>query len=118
MDSSAYTGLAEKLPDVPAQRLRRLRLQTAYGNALLHARGQTAAETIASFARARELAAGVEDVTERASAYYGSWDDAFVRAEVSSTREIAKAFLSDVQRRPGTPEAGFAPRIFGTTLWF
>ena len=48
-----------------ASRQRRLKLQTAYGNALIAARGYQAADTTAAFVRARELAAGVEDLSER-----------------------------------------------------
>ena len=54
-------GLAEGLVDNPAHRLRKLRLQTVYAQALVHAHGQGAAETNAAFARARELANGVEN---------------------------------------------------------
>src|SRR5215469_14184015 len=63
--------LAEGLADGPAQRL--LRLQTTYGHALLHGRGHSQPETIAAFARARQLAAGIEDAVARFSAYYGMW---------------------------------------------
>ena len=41
-------SLAEGLPDGPAQRLLRLRLQTTYGHALLHGRGHIQPETIGS----------------------------------------------------------------------
>jgi tetratricopeptide (TPR) repeat protein len=33
-------------------------------------------------------------------------------------QDIAQAFLSDAQRYPESPEAGFAHRAFGTTSWF
>ena len=39
----------------------RLKLQTSYGQAMIHARGYSAPETTAAFARARELTAGIED---------------------------------------------------------
>src|SRR5262249_47146408 len=45
-------SLADRLGPEPTPR--RLQLQTAYGYALLHGRGQTAKETSAAFARARE----------------------------------------------------------------
>ena len=63
--------LAGALAESPAQRLLRLRLQIAYGQALIHARGFAAPETAAAFSRAREFASGVEDVTERFPVYYG-----------------------------------------------
>ena len=68
-------SLAEELADGSAQRLLRLRLQTTYGRALLHGRGHSQPETIAAFARARELAAGIEDSAARFSAYYGMWGE-------------------------------------------
>src|SRR5262249_33491059 len=67
------TSLAEGLADGPAQRLLRLRLQTTYGHALIHGRGHTHPDSIAAFARARQLAAETEDIAARFSAYYGMW---------------------------------------------
>jgi class 3 adenylate cyclase/tetratricopeptide (TPR) repeat protein len=110
--------LAERRSDNPAQRLLRLQLQTMHGNALLHARGQTAKETAASFTRARELAAEVEDLTERASASYGVWGVAYVGADLTVMREVAETFLGDAARWPESPEAGFAHRLVASTRWF
>jgi class 3 adenylate cyclase/predicted ATPase len=110
--------LAERRSDNPAQRLLRLRLQTMHGNALLHARGQTAKETAASFTRARELAAEVEDLTERASACYGVWGVAYVGADLTLMREVAETFLGDATRWPESPETGFAHRLVASTRWF
>jgi predicted ATPase len=110
-------GLAEQLSDGPERRLIRLRLQVTYGNTLLHGRGQTSSEAIAAFATARDLAAQVEDVTERCAAYYGIWLGAFARGELTSSREIAEALLKDAQPWPVSPEAGIAHRLFGATCW-
>jgi tetratricopeptide (TPR) repeat protein len=108
--------LADALGDEPGERFLRLRLQTTYGYVLLHALGQSAPETAAAFARAREFAAGIEDVTERASVYYGLW--AKSRMELTQARELAEAFLADAQRWPGSSEASIAHRVFGWTCWF
>jgi predicted ATPase len=110
--------MAEGMADEPARRLTRLRLQIAYGNALIAARGYGALETTAAFARARELAAGIEDAIERFSTYYGLWVGSFVRGELTPMREIAEGFLRDAERQPGSPEAGIAHRAFGCTCWF
>jgi len=128
MEGSAYMeaiahfekgiGLVKGLADEPAQRLLRLRLQTAYGYALLHARGQTSPRTIAAFARARELADGVEDIKERASAYYGLWAGSLLRADLPPMREVADVFLREAQRLSESPETGVAHRVFGITCWF
>jgi predicted ATPase len=105
-------------PDARVQPLSRMRLQTTYGYALLHGRGHASLETNEAFNRACELAAGVKDVAERFSAYYGLWAGSFVRAELSSMRAAGEAFLRDAQQWPGSLEAAVAHRIVGTTLWF
>jgi predicted ATPase len=111
-------GLAEGLVDNPAHRLRKLRLQTVYAQALVHARGQGAVETNEAFARARELASGVDNPAERFLAYYGLWTGAYNRADLASMRELAQRFQFDAERWPGSPELGVAHRVFGITCWF
>jgi class 3 adenylate cyclase/tetratricopeptide (TPR) repeat protein len=110
--------LAEELADGPAQRLLRLRLRTTYGRALLHGRGHSHPETIATFARARELAAGVEDIAARLSAYYGMWEVSFVRADLAPMRDVALAFLHDARHSPEGPGRGRALHVSGVTSWF
>jgi predicted ATPase len=83
--------LAGALAESPAQRLLRLRLQIANGQALIHARGFAAPETAAAFSRAREFASGVDDVTERFPVYYGLWAGSWVRGE----------FAANAGTRPG-----------------
>ena len=101
-----------------AQRQRRLHLQTAYGNALIAARGYGAPETAEAFSKARELAVGEEGASERLAADYGLWVGSFVRGELSAMRAHANAFLDDVEARPDLPEAGVAHRAIGITRWF
>ena len=101
-----------------AQRQRRLHLQTAYGNALIAARGYGAPETAEAFSKARESAVGEEGASERLAADYGLWVGSFVRGELSAMRAHAKAFLGDVEARPDSPEAGVAHRAIGITRWF
>jgi tetratricopeptide (TPR) repeat protein len=110
--------LADRLAESPKHRLRRLRLQTVYAQALVHARGQGVPETNAAFALARELASGVDDPAERFPAYYGLWTGAYNRADLVSMRELAQHFLRDAERWPGSPEAGIANRVCGITCWF
>jgi class 3 adenylate cyclase/predicted ATPase len=109
--------LAGALAESPAQRLLRLRLQIAYGQALIHARGFASQETTAAFSRAREFASGIEDVTERFPVYYGLWASSWVRGEFAQMREPALAFLDDTKNRPGTREASIAHRLLGSTCW-
>jgi class 3 adenylate cyclase/predicted ATPase len=110
--------LSAQLDDGPANRLVRLQLQTKYGYALLHGRGQTAPQTIAAFARARHFAGLIEDVGERFSAYYGMWAASIYRGDLTSMREVSASFLNDVARSVGTPEICVAHRISGLTCWF
>ncbi len=71
-----------------------------------------------SFAKARESAGGHKDAPERLAANYGLWVGSLVRGELSVMREHSAAFLSDVEARPDSPEAGVAHRIAGTARWF
>ena len=96
----------------------RLKLQTTYGNALISARGYQAPETTAAFARARELAAEIEDASERVSVHYGQWAGCFVRAELRPMRELVQTLLSDCADRAASSEAGVAYRLSGETNWF
>ncbi len=111
-------AIGDELKDEPERHLRRLRLQVALGQALISSRGYGAPETTAAFARARGLAAGVEDAVERFSIYYGLWVGTYVRGQVVSMRELAEAFLSDARGWPKSPELGVAHRVFGITCWF
>ena len=93
-------------------------MHVAYGNALLQARGYGAPETTEAFAKARESASGDKDAPERLAADYGLWVGSYVRGELPSMRAHAAAFLSDVEARPDSPEAGVAHRAAGMTYWF
>ena len=100
------------------QRLRMTRLQVAYGNALIGARGYTAAETAAAFAAARNSASGETADLERLAADYGLWAHSYVKGDLPSMRAHAAAFLRGVEARPRSPEAGVAQRVLGTTHLF
>ena len=101
-----------------AQRQRLTQLQVAYGNALIAARGYGAPETTEAFAKARESASGEKDAPERLAADYGLWVGSLTRGGLPSMRAQAAAFLSDVEPRPNSPEAGVAHRAAGMTCWF
>jgi tetratricopeptide (TPR) repeat protein len=111
-------GLAEKLPESPIRRLLRARLQTTYSYALLHSRGQSLPETTAAFARACELAEGIDDIGVRLSAYWGLWAGSLSRGELAPMQEAAEAFMHDAQQRPDSLEAGVGRRLVGMTCWF
>jgi class 3 adenylate cyclase/predicted ATPase len=111
-------GLADSLPDGPAERRRRLRLQIDYGQALIASRGHGALETTAAFARAEELATGSEDAAERFSARYGMWTGSFVRGEPEPMWALSAAFLRDAALKLGSPEYVMGHRITGMTRWY
>ena len=98
-----------------AQQQRLPHLHVAYGNALIAARGGGAPETTEAFARARESAFRDEDASERMATDFGLWIGRYVRGELSSMRAHAAAFLSEVEARPDSPEAGVAHRVTGIT---
>jgi class 3 adenylate cyclase/predicted ATPase len=99
----------------PNQRL--TQLHVAYGNALIAARGFGAPETMEAFAKARESASGDKDAPERLAADYGLWAGSSLRGDLPSMRAHAAAFLSDIEARPDSPEAGVAHRAAGLTCW-
>jgi predicted ATPase len=108
-------ALADTLSIAPSRQQSRLGLQIAYGQALNAARGPGALETTAAFARARELAAQIENLKERFPVYNGLWISNVARGEVASARSVAEAFLRETETRPGSPEAGMAHRTMGMT---
>jgi hypothetical protein len=100
-----------------ARRQRLTQLHVAYGNALLAARGPGASETTEAFARARESAYGKKDALERLAAGFGLWAGSRLRGDLPSMKAHAGAFLSDIEARPDSPEAGVARRAAGVTCW-
>jgi predicted ATPase len=93
----------------------RLKLQTNLGTALMWSRGFGAEESNAAFIRARELAAAVEDDTERFTIYFGQWLGNIVRGELGFAREIAETFLREAERAARTTECGFGRWLLGST---
>jgi predicted ATPase len=97
---------------------RRLKLQTDLGKALMWSRGFGADESKAAFIRARELAAAIDNATERFTIYYGLWVGNIMRGELGFAREIAETFLREAERGARTTECGYGRGILGfTCLW-
>jgi tetratricopeptide (TPR) repeat protein len=95
----------------------KLKLQVAYGNALIALHGFGAPETIAAFVRAQKSAAFDKSAPERLSAIYGLWVGSLLRGELLPTRTQAATFLKEVEGEPDSPEAGVGHRIAGVTSW-
>ena len=111
--TEALAGAGER-----TQPARKLKLQVAYGNAMIAAHGHGAPETVAAFKRAHELGADAADIDSRFSSNYGLWAGSYVHGDLPAMLEPAQAFLRDVELRPGSPEAGVAHRAYGVTQWF
>jgi len=106
---------SDEVMSAAALRQRRVQLQISLGNALIWAKGYHAPETIAAFARARELASREENASERFSAYYGLWVVHLQCGESASAREMAELFPREAAARPDCPEALVGHRISGVT---
>jgi class 3 adenylate cyclase/predicted ATPase len=124
-EAAAHLGKAIELADkltasAPSAVLssNRLHLQISLGNALIWAKGYSAPETSAAFARARELARREEDASDRFSAYQGLWLGHVNRSEPAPMREMAELFLREATARPDCPEAVIAHRISGVTCLY
>ena len=96
---------------------RRLKLQTSYGQALMWSKGFGAEEARAAFARARELAANIENPDERFLTYNGQWAGSLLRGELGLAREIGELMLRDAGKDAQTPEALAARRMLGATCF-
>ena len=100
----------EEVKAAEAQRQRRLHLQTAYGQAMMWAKGFAAEETRAAFSRATELTAKTDNFTDRFAAAHFQWTLAFLRGELRSARELELSFLKEAEDTGRVVEAGVARR--------
>jgi class 3 adenylate cyclase/tetratricopeptide (TPR) repeat protein len=123
-EAIAHLGKAIAMADRPGGREtpensgQRLQLQVAYANALIAARGHGARETTEAFAKARGSVTGDKDAPARLAADYGLWTGSYARGELPAMKAHAANFLSGIEAKPDSPEAGVAHRIAGTTHWF
>ena len=106
----AETG---EVKNAAASRQRRLQLQTSYSKALMLSQGFASEEAKAAFARAQELATGVDNAAERFDNYYGLFIGNLLRAELRLARETAETFLSETEKEERTTEAAAARRCLG-----
>jgi adenylate cyclase len=80
---------------------------------MMHSRGFGSDESKTAFARARTLAAGAGDASERFDAYYGLFVNSISRGELSVARETAESFLREAEHEGRMTEAGVARRNVG-----
>jgi predicted ATPase len=93
----------------------RLKLQIDLGKALMWFRGYGAKEPKAAFIRARELAAAIDDPTERFTIYYGLYAGNIARAELEFARKIAETFLREAEREARMTERACGRALLGLT---
>jgi predicted ATPase len=109
---SLLVALAEteevKAPE--AQRQRRLHLQTAYGQAMMWAKGFSTEETKAALSRATELTAQTDSFADRFAASHLKWTCAILRGELRSARELETSFLKEAEDTGRLVETGVARR--------
>jgi predicted ATPase len=68
--------------------------------------------------RARELAAAIDNASERFTIYYGLWHGNIARGEFGFAREIAETFLREAECGARTTECGYGRRLVAfTCLW-
>jgi hypothetical protein len=84
----------------------------------MFSQGYSAEESKAAFIRARELAAAIDDATERFTIYHGLFVGNLLRGELRLAREIAETFLREAERGARTTECGYGHRLLGTTCLY
>ena len=100
----------DEVKSAEGQRQRRLHLQTAYGQAMMWAKGFAAEETKAAFARASELAANTDNFAARFATGHSQWASAVVRGEQRRARVLASSFLKEAEDAGRPVEVGVARR--------
>jgi len=94
----------------------RLKLQTNLGRAVMWFKGFGSEETQAAYARARELAAKVDDPAERFATYYGQWVNTGMRTGFAAAQDISQIFLDEAVSSALAPEIAIAHRMIGLML--
>jgi tetratricopeptide (TPR) repeat protein len=107
----------EEVKAAEAQRQRRAHLQTAYGQAMMWAKGFSAEETRAAFSRAAELTAKTDSFADRFAMAHSQWMFALVRGELQSARHLASGFLKEAEAAGRAVEAGVARRSLAVACY-
>jgi class 3 adenylate cyclase/predicted ATPase len=118
MADKAWAASTPRAAAAPASASQRLKLQTSLGRAMMYSRGFASDESQTAFARARTLAAGVGDASERFDAYYGLWIGSLARGELSVAQDTAESFLRDAESEGRMTEAAVARRCVGIARLF
>ena len=115
-EAQALLATLAQSDDVKAateQHRRRLDLQTSYGQALLWARGFTAEETKAAFARVDEIVGPAKDLATRIAICDAQCLRSFMRGEYREAREIAEILVQEAGADARSAEVGTVRRMLG-----
>ncbi len=120
---SRALGQLATLPGTPTLRREQIKLQLAFANALMHAKGYAASETKASLDRARSLierAEALEDPLDdpllKFSVLYGLWVASYNSFNGDAVREIAAQTLTLAEKEGTTIPLMIGHRLWGISL--
>jgi class 3 adenylate cyclase/predicted ATPase len=90
-------GIATRAEQTIAGSTQRMKLQTAYGQALMYSKGYIAEETRAAFARAGEFAGQAETSTLRRQTRHAQWAMNLMGGEINSARSLGESWLLEAE---------------------
>jgi class 3 adenylate cyclase/tetratricopeptide (TPR) repeat protein len=118
-EASAHLSRAIEIADNgAADAASRLRLHTAYGQAVMWSKGFAAEEARIAYSRVRELAAEAGDSKEGNVVHYAQWIRAFIRGEINLAREHVERLLREAERSKQATDEVVAHRTLGLTCLF
>ncbi|GAA5266297.1 hypothetical protein ACOSOMT5_P2724 [Acidiphilium sp. MT5] len=95
----------ERLADDDAGQMLRLKLQIAYGQALMTQTGYNDARAMAAFERAVTIAGGIGEPALRHPALHGLWLGAYMRLDIPTLDHITPLFWASAKQMPGSSDA-------------
>ena len=107
--------LLQSLSEDPARKHAAFGLEVMLSQAMISSYGYAAPETRETLLRAKALADGLADCSQRSAVLYGIWACHYVAGEVVKQKTTAIEFLAEAERENDTAVLCIAHRIIGTT---
>jgi class 3 adenylate cyclase/tetratricopeptide (TPR) repeat protein len=120
-EAVAHLGKAIAIADKiegSAATSRRLKLQTAYGQAVMWSKGFASDEASVVYARVGELAVESGASEQHNVVYYAEWIRAFIRGEITLARQRIELLLREAEGLGHSTDAVVAHRTLGLTCLF